>query len=630
MLKVTNFSLRVAGRLLIENASFSVPSGAKVGFVGLNGSGKTSLFRAISGELTPESGGIEIAKGLTLGQVAQEVDISNAPLIDIVLSADKERAELLSEAEIAGDPMRIAEIQTRLADIDAHAAPARAAAILSGLGFNHSQQSLPVNSFSGGWRMRVALAAVLFSRPDILLLDEPTNYLDLEGVLWLETYVARYPGTAIVISHDRDLLNKVADTILHLGHRKITVYRGNYDGFERARAETLDLARKSAVKVEAQRKHMSAFVDRFRYKASKARQAQSRLKALERLAPPALAGQEASAGISFPAPKKQCASPIIRMESGNVGYEPGKPVLSELDFTIDADDRIALLGANGNGKSTLAKLIAGQLSAETGTLTRARNLSTAMFAQHQIEALDGKRTALDHVIALMPRENETKQRARVAQMGLGREKMTTAVDDLSGGEKARLMLGLATFEGPGLLILDEPTNHLDIDSRRSLIDALNDYQGAVILISHDRHLLEATVDRLWIVRNGTVSRHDGDLDSYRREILAPVKRALGPSTATADTRTSQAKKRKQAAQLRQQLAPMASEIKTLEQEIARLSATIERAERDLAKPGLFENDPQRGANLSQTRTAIIKQKAQAEEKWLALSASYEAALSKTG
>ena len=469
MLIIDDLSLRIAGRLLLDHASLTLPAGTKAGLVGRNGTGKTTLFKAITGDLSSETGSVSLPKSTRIGQVAQEAPGTEEPLIDIVLKADVERTALMQEEKTAADPNRIAEIHMRLADIDAHSAESRAATILAGLGFDDAAQRRPASAFSGGWRMRVALAAVLFSQPDLLLLDEPTNYLDLEGTLWLETYVSKYPHTVLLISHDRNLLNRAVNSIVHLDKQKLTFWRGGYDQFERQRAEQIELQEKARVKQDAQRKHLKSFVDRFRAKASKARQAQSRIKALEKMKPIAAWSDETVRPFSFPEPVKSVASPIVAIQNGAVGYEPGKPILKNLTLRIDEDDRIALLGANGNGKSTFAKLIASRLQLDTGGITIAPQLKVAMFAQHQLDDLRPDENAIEHVRRLMPDAPESKVRARVAQMGLATEKMTTAAKDLSGGEKARLLMGLASFEGPNLFILDEPTNHLDIDSRESLI-----------------------------------------------------------------------------------------------------------------------------------------------------------------
>ena len=491
MLQITDLTARVAGRLLIDHASLTLPTGTKAGLVGRNGAGKSTLFRIITGDLSPETGSVSFPKNTRLGQVAQEAPGTEESLIEIVLKADAERLALLQEAETASDPTRIADIHTRLADIESHSAEARASAILSGLGFDMAAQARPASSFSGGWRMRVALAAVLFSRPDLLLLDEPTNYLDLEGTLWLENFVQRYPYTVLVISHDRDVLNNAVSSIVHLDQQKLNFYRGDYDQFARRRAEKLELLQKSIAKQDAARKHMESFVERFRAKASKARQAQSRLKALEKMGPIQSIVEEHVTPFVFPAPEKQPASPIIRMENVAVGYQPGRPILTSLDLRIDTDDRIALLGQNGNGKSTFAKLVADRLKEQAGTITRAPGLKIAFFAQHQIDDLRPAESAVQHVRRQMPEAPEAKVRAKVAQMGLPTAKMDTAAEKLSGGEKARLLMGLATLDAPNLLILDEPTNHLDIEAVELLEPALQVYDGAILAISHDERFLEA-------------------------------------------------------------------------------------------------------------------------------------------
>ena len=622
MLTINDLSLRIAGRLLLDHTSLSLPSGAKAGLVGRNGTGKTTLFRAITGELSPETGSIGLPRNTRIGQVAQEAPGTEEPLIDIVLRADKERAALLAEAETATDPHRIAEIQTRLGDIDAHSAEARAATILAGLGFEAEAQLRPASSFSGGWRMRVALAAVLFSQPDLLLLDEPTNYLDLEGTLWLENYVSRYPHTVLLISHDRDLLNRAVNSIVHLDQKKLTFWRGGYDQFERQRAERAALQEKERTKQMAARKHMEDFVARFRAKASKARQAQSRLKALEKMAPIAALIDESVMPFSFPEPVKTVASPIIAIEGGAVGYSAGNPVLRNLSLRIDNDDRIALLGANGNGKSTFAKLLAGRLGLESGKMTVAPQLKVSIFAQHQLDDLRPEENAVEHVRRLMPDAPEAKVRARVARMGLATEKMNTAAKDLSGGEKARLLMGIAAFDGPNLLILDEPTNHLDIDSRESLVQALNDYSGAVLLISHDRHLIEATADRLWLVKDGTVRPYDGDMADYRQLVT-------GVSTDRREKReaekVSKADRRREAAQRRAQLEPLAKEIKATEALIERLRKRVAAIEEQLADPALYDKDTGKMTALSKERAELSDKIARQEDLWLSLSSEYEEA-----
>ena len=633
MLQITNLSARVAGRLLIDNASLSLPAGSKVGLVGRNGAGKSTLFKVITGELAAETGTVSFPKNTRLGQVAQEAPGTEESLIEIVLKADRERVDLLAEADTATDPGRIADIHTRLADIEAHSAEARASSILSGLGFDMAAQARPASSFSGGWRMRVALAAVLFSRPDLLLLDEPTNYLDLEGTLWLENFVSRYPYTVIVISHDRDVLNNAVNAIVHLDQKKLVFYRGDYDQFERQRAEKLELLQKSIVKQEAAKKHMEAFVERFRAKASKARQAQSRLKALERMQPLQGIVEEHVTPFVFEGPEKQAASPIIRMEHVTVGYEPGRPILSGLDLRIDTEDRIALLGQNGNGKSTFAKLLAQRLREQSGTITRAPGLKIAFFAQHQIDDLRPAESAVQHVRRLMPDATEPKVRAKVAQMGLPTQKMDTAAEKLSGGEKARLLMGLATLDAPNLLILDEPTNHLDIEARESLVRALNDYPGAVILISHDRHMVEATMDRLWIVADGTVSRYDGDLEDYKKLVLSGATKGSGApavgsvgEAAPAPAPVSKVDQRRQAAERREALKPLRKKISQLEIQISRLQKTIEAFDEKLGDPALYTSDPAKASELNKQRAAAAKTLAACEEDWLGLTEEHDSAM----
>ncbi|WP_018239276.1 ABC-F family ATP-binding cassette domain-containing protein [Ensifer sp. BR816] len=627
MIQITGLSARVAGRLLIENASVTLPAGTKAGLVGRNGAGKSTLFRIITGELAAESGSVSLPKSARIGQVAQEAPGTEEPLIEIVLKADKERAALLAEAETATDPHRIADIQTRLADISAHSAEARAASILAGLGFDHEAQQRPASSFSGGWRMRVALAAVLFSEPDLLLLDEPTNYLDLEGTLWLEEYIRRYPHTVIIISHDRDLLNTAVNAIVHLDQKKLTFYRGSYDQFERQKAEADELQMKAKAKNDAARKHLQSFIDRFRAKATKARQAQSRIKALERMGTVAAVIEDHVQGFSFPDPEKQVASPIVAIQGGAVGYEPGKPILKRLNLRIDADDRIALLGSNGNGKSTFAKFISGRLQAETGEVRIAPGLKTGFFAQHQLDDLVPTQSAVEHVRRRMPDAPEAKVRSRVAQMGLSTEKMDTPAKDLSGGEKARLLMGLAAFDQPSLLILDEPTNHLDIDSRNALITALNDYSGAVILISHDRHLIEATADRLWLVRDGTVTSYDGDLEDYRSVIVGgPKAKDEKPRTNGSDESLSKADQRKANADKRASLAPLKKKINEIESLTAKLEKLIQALDAELADPTLYEKAPAKAAKRARERGEAVAKLAQAEEQWLELSAEYEEAM----
>jgi ATP-binding cassette subfamily F protein 3 len=629
MLVIDQLAVRVAGRLLLEGASAHIPTGARVGLVGRNGAGKTTLFRVIAGELAPEHGQVQQTPRGSIDRLAQEAPDGPDSLLEVVLAADRERAQLLADAELATEPDRIAEIQTRLADIGAHSAPARAAEILDGLGFSHADQQRPSSEFSGGWRMRLALAATLFAQPDLLLLDEPTNYLDLEGTLWLQEHLARYPRTVIIISHDRDLLDHAVNWIMHLDAGKLTLYRGGYSAFERQRRERQALDRKLAKQQESERKRLTAFVERFRAKATKARQAQSRMKLLAKLEPTAAVVAEEVLPIEFPPPAKPLSPPIIALEDVSVGYEPGKPVLRRLNLRIDDDDRIALVGANGNGKSTLVKLLSGRLAPMTGRITRPDRLEIAYFAQHQLDELAPGDSTFDHLRRLMPDAPEAKVRARAGAIGFPGAKADTPAGRLSGGERARLLLGLATMGGAHLIVLDEPTNHLDIDSRAALITGINDYPGAVMLVSHDRYLIEACADRLWLVANGQVTPFDGDLDEYRDQVLAergggksaePARKGTEASRGRGEIRRAAAEKRVELAPLRRRIAAAESAVKRHGQEIAAIDAA-------LAEPGLFARDPGRAAVLAKGRAEAASALARAEDDWLEASAEFEAAMS---
>ncbi len=622
MLAMSDISVRIAGRLLIDHSSVQITPGARVGFVGRNGVGKSTLFQAIRGDLPTETGMITVPPRWTIGSLAQEAPNGPERLIEVVLKADGEREALLGEAETAGDPIRIAEIQTRLADIEAHSAPARAAAILSGLGFSPEDQSRPCSEFSGGWRMRVALAATLFSAPDLLLLDEPTNYLDLEGTLWLEDHLANYPRTVIVISHDRDLLETSVDQILHLDRGKLTLYKGTYSSFEEQRAARELLDAKHAKRQAEERKRLQAFVDRFKAKASKARQAQSRVKMLERMKPVmALVTQDVHE-ITFPQPEKMLSPPIIAIDNLSVGYDPKQPVLNRVTLRIDTDDRIALLGANGNGKSTLVKLLAGRLLPFSGNITRADKLSVGYFAQHQLDELDVDASPYDHVRRLMPDAVESKIRGRTGAIGFSGKAGDTLVKNLSGGEKARLLLGLATFFGPNMIILDEPTNHLDIDSRAALAEAINEFPGAVIMVSHDRYLIESCADQLWVVADSTVTNYDGDLDDYRRTVLSArgakvASRERGAERSVrGDTNSFRPKEKR---------IPAKQRIVEAEAEMTRISEIIAKIDAALALPDLFARDPKRAAQLGKARANAADALTKAEEEWLAASSELDEA-----
>ncbi|MFN0263296.1 ABC-F family ATP-binding cassette domain-containing protein [Tepidamorphus sp. 3E244] len=625
MLHINDLTYRIGARVLLDKATIALPDGSRAGLVGRNGAGKSTLLAILLGHLPPESGGVMLPRGARIGTVAQEAPDGPQALIDFVLDADTERRDLMEEAETATDPMRIAEVQTRLADIDAHAAPARAARILSGLGFDEAAQQRPLESFSGGWRMRVALAAILFAEPDVLLLDEPTNYLDLEGTLWLQTYLAKYPHTILIVSHDRDLLNTSVDTIVHLERGKLTAYRGGYDQFERQRAEAQALQMKLKKKQDDQRRHMEAFVERFRAKATKARQAQSRLKALSKLQPIAAIVDEAVSPIVLTGPEKPLAAPIVALEKVAVGYDE-KPVLRGLDLRIDPDDRIGLLGSNGNGKSTLAKLVSGRLDVMDGRMKRSDKLTFGYFAQHQLDEIDPAKNAYQLLRDRMPGQTEAKVRARAGALGFPGQKAETPARDLSGGEKARLLLGLVTQDKPHLLILDEPTNHLDVDAREALVRAVNEYSGAVILISHDKHLLETCVDRLWLVANGGVAAFDGDMDDYRKLVLesAGMSRRGGKGQAKNDN-DPKADKRRDLADRRMALQPLRDRLKAKDARMAQLRTGIEKLDKALASPGLFERNPKRGAELAKLRTEAERSLVKTEEEWLELSTELEEA-----
>jgi ATP-binding cassette subfamily F protein 3 len=625
MLHVNDVTLRLGPRLLFDKATAALPGNARVGFVGRSGAGKTTLFRMIWGELAPESGSISLPRTTRLGRVDQEAPGGPQSLIDFVLAADLERARLLTEAETATDPARIGEIQTRLVDISAHVAPSRAASILAGLGFDEVAQQRPLDQFSGGWRMRVALAAVLFSQPDLLLLDEPTNYLDLEGTLWLIDYLRRYRATILVISHDRDLLDAVCDHTLHLDQAKLALWRGNYSSFERQRREQQAIQLKQKKKQDDQRRHLQSFVDRFRAKATKAAQAQSRLKMLAKMEPVTAIVDGQILAFHLPSPQKPLSPPLIAMDDASTGYSE-EPVLRRLSLTIADDDRIGLLGANGNGKSTFAKLVSGRLKAQGGSVRRSSKLEVGFFAQHQIDDLDPMATPYQCVASLMHEATEARIRTKCAQLGFPNVKADTKAAQLSGGEKARLLLGLASFNGPHLLILDEPTNHLDIDSRAALIEAINDYGGAVILVSHDKYLLDACADRLWLVEAGTVKPFDGDIDDYNKYVLEragggngrQIKKDRGEPRQAMPVRQETPRVAKNAAQL-------SKRVSAIEARLRKFHDLISRIDKTLADPAAFIKDPAKAALLSAQRGELERLLIASEEEWLSLAGALDAA-----
>ncbi|HIJ61547.1 MAG TPA: ABC-F family ATP-binding cassette domain-containing protein [Rhodospirillaceae bacterium] len=621
MLQITDLTLRLGGRPLFDGASVTIAAGQRVGLVGRNGAGKTTLFRLILGETQADAGQVQLHPRARLGAVSQDAPEGPESLLDCVLAHDHERTALLAAAEEHDDGHHLAELHERMTAIDAHAAPARAAAILAGLGFDSEAQERPVESFSGGWRMRVALAGALFASPDLLLLDEPTNHLDLEATLWLEGFLAGYPGTLLVISHDRGLLDNVAQRIVHIDRGKLVSYGGNYSRFEKTRREKMELAGKAAGKQEEQRRKLQSFIDRFRAKATKAAQAQSRIKMLERLGPPVAVIEERPVSFDFPDPD-DLAPPLLTIDGGQAGYQPGRPVLKNLAFRIDLDDRIALLGANGNGKSTLAKILSGRLALQAGSLWISPKLRIGYFSQNQLEELNPAGTPFDHMSALMPGAPPAKVRAQLGRFGFGQDRANITVTTLSGGEKARLLFALMSRDAPHLMILDEPTNHLDIESREALVAALNAYGGAVILISHDPHMIELTADRLWLVADGGVSSFDGDLEAYRRLLLDRARDSRRDQKAAAQSRKDG---RRSAAERRSQLAPLRKTAEAAEKKAHSLTDRCARLRAELAEPSLYQGPPDKVTALQKALADAERDLAAAEEAWFAAHEALDAA-----
>lgn len=616
LLTVTGITIRLGGRTLLDAADLTIDPGRRIGLVGRNGAGKSTLLRAIAGDLSLDGGDIRLARTARLATVKQEAPEGPASLLDTVLAGDPERLALLHEADTA-EPLRLAEIHERLRAIGAESAPARAATILAGLGFDEKAQARPVSEFSGGWRMRVALATALFANPDLLLLDEPTNHLDLEATLWLESWLARFPGAALVVSHDRGLLDRAVNAIAHLDRGKISLTPGGFDEFVRIKTERAMQQTRAAEKIALERKHIQSFIDRFRYKASKARQAQARIKALERLPQIESVIEDTPTRFSFPAPARM-APPILALDRVSIGYD-GVPILRNVSLTIDMDDRIALLGANGNGKSTLAKLLAERLVPLTGEVRRGPRLKVGYFAQHQTDELIAEDSPVDHMARALPRANATQVRGQLARFGLDADRADTPIANLSGGEKARLLLALATRDAPQMLILDEPTNHLDIDAREALVKALADFEGAVILITHDPHLVELVADRLWLIADGTARGFDGDLDEYRT-LLA--ERARPAARADAVTRRDD---RRERAEARAAVAPLRQRARNAEAKIARLREEKLALEARLADPAIYA--PGRIAEVTAANSrlaAIAREAATAEDEWLEAEAALEA------
>ncbi len=625
MLHINDLTYRIGGRVLFDRATALIAKGQKIGLAGRNGAGKTTLFRLITGETDADGGSIQLQRGVRLGAVAQEAPCGPESLIETVLAADEERAALMVEAETAGDPARIADVHNRLADIGAQTAPARAARVLSGLGFDEAAQARPCSDYSGGWRMRVALAAALFARPDILLLDEPTNHLDLEAAMWLEGYLAAWRGTLLVVSHDRTLLNKAVTGIIHVDQRKLVRYSGNYDRFERARREKLELRARMRTRQLTERRRIQDFVDRFRAKATKARQAQSRLKMLEKMEPIATVVEEKTVAFSFPNPEP-LSPPLIRFEDAGAGYD-GTPVLGKLDMRIGMDDRIALLGANGNGKSTLAKLITGRLKPMAGKLVKSSKLKVGYFAQHQQDELDLSGTPFSHMAAIMPMETEAKARAHLGCFGFSGEAADKEVSVLSGGEKARLLFALMSRGAPHILVLDEPTNHLDVDAREALVHALNAYDGAVILVSHDARLIELVCDRLWLVADGRCNPFEGDLDDYRGQLLEQRRAERRQEKRGSETTAGGAgKKADRAARARKRGEQTALRKASVQYEarMEKLSETINAMEAHLASPSVYNGSTATLMELQMKHKALKDELRKTEEKWLDAQSRLEA------
>jgi ATP-binding cassette, subfamily F, member 3 len=617
LLVISSAAIRLGGRTILNGADLTVDPGRRIGLVGRNGAGKSTLLRAIAGEMALDTGEIRLASRARIATVAQEAPSGGANLLDTVLQGDPERLALLAEAETA-PAERLAEIHERLRAIGAEAAPARAAAILAGLGFDEAAQQRPVGQYSGGWRMRVALATALFAAPDLLLLDEPTNHLDLEATLWLEQWLSRFPGAALLVSHDRGLLDRAVQAIAFLDRGKISVTPGGFDEFVRIRTERAMQQTREAERIAAERAHIQSFIDRFRYKASKARQAQSRIKALARLPQIETVIEDAPTRFDFPEPAR-IAPPIVALDRVAVGYD-GTAILRNVSLAIDMDDRVALLGANGNGKSTLAKLLADRLPTLSGEIRRGPKLRVGYFAQHQTDELVESETPIDHMTRALQRASPPQVRAQLARFGLDADRAETPIANLSGGEKARLLLSLATREAPQLLILDEPTNHLDIDAREALVKALADFQGAVLLITHDPHLVELVADRLWLVADGTVRTFDGDLDDYRALLAERSRPAAKPEVA------SRRNERRERADARTALAPLRKQARAAEARLAKLAAERAAIEKMLTDPELYVATRKSEIAAANARLAAIsKLAAAAEAEWLAAEEALEAA-----
>ncbi len=619
MLQINQLTYRIGGRVLLDSTSASINAGHRVGLVGRNGTGKTTLLKLLTGELQPDGGSIEMPTRWTVGVTSQEAPSGAASLIETVIAADRELVALQAEAETAQDADRIGEIHARLQDKQVHTATSRAARILAGLGFDHAAQQRPCSDYSGGWRMRVALAGLLFTQPDLLLLDEPTNHLDLEATMWLEDYLRTYPGTILMVSHDRELLNRAVDEILHLEVCKLTLYQGGYDRFAATRRMRIEQSEKAKAKQDQKKAEVMKFVDRFRAKATKAKQAQSRLKMLEKMDTISVIEQESGISFSFPE-ADELPPPLVTFDDVSVGYN-GKPVLQGIQMRLDADDRIAMLGANGNGKSTLIKLLAGKLAPLTGSMNKSGKLRIGYFAQHQTDELDMSATPILEMSRRHPHASEREVRSQLGRFGFSQERGETKVANLSGGEKARLLFALMTATKPHLLLLDEPTNHLDIDSREALVHAINGFGGAVILISHDPHIIELTADTFWLVENGRVQNFDGDMEDYRERLLA--KRPLSAE----EPRKA---KTKPAAAAPKPQRPSKKQLQQAEVLVTRLTDEVAALQKQMASPNLYRGDPVQLIGIQKNLREKEKALAEAEESWLMLQEQWDAAVQAVG
>jgi ATP-binding cassette, subfamily F, member 3 len=621
MLNLTDITVRLGGRTIIDAAGAKLPPRGRIGLIGRNGAGKSTLVKVIAGMLEADSGRIEMPRGSRLGYIAQDAPAGTASPFETVLAADTERAALMHESETSHDPHRLGDIHERLIAIDAHSAPSRAARILVGLGFDEEAQHRPLDSFSGGWRMRVALASLLFSEPDLLLLDEPSNHLDLEAVLWLEDFLKSYPATILLVSHERDFLNNVVDHILHLSGGKLTLYPGGYDQFERLRAERQAQLASAKAKQQAQREHLQEYIAKNSARASTAKQAQSRQKALAKLQPIAELIDDPSLSFDFPDPD-ELRPPLITLDMASVGYTE-EPILSRLNLRLDPDDRIALLGRNGNGKTTLARLLAAQLKPMDGAINASGKMRVGYFTQYQVEELDRAETPLQHMTQLMKGATPGAVRAQLGRFGFSGAKATTEVGKLSGGERARLALGLITRDAPHMLILDEPTNHLDVDAREALIQALNDYAGAVVIVSHDRHMLEMTADRLVLVDSGTAKEFDGSIDDYIAFVLA--KEPANDRKGGSEPKLNKKDARKAAAEAREKGQSIRNQAKQAEAELAKLTAKRSAIDQAMFDPSSATPDLAKltMGDLMKHRAQVESQIEKAELAWLEASEALE-------